>query len=432
MDQTLGSSFLCGQCGTHNRLNSSNLCLRCRRLIPDITAPVPKHVDLAYCHLCDSYKHPPSWTPTKLQPNELLSFLVKNLRGPAGARLVHSEFIWADDPPRRISVRVRVTFRMEGLDGVTVQACTIVYEVHEEPCWTCLLARLDQNGLSGLVHVTSQSPKTLLSLEPLLDAERLAASVERLEGRATFSFEKRADAQDLVAHLQRSALARVVRDELYVSPVEIPKTPLQAYAASVEVSPIRVGDLVCLPTRTSAHLGNLGPFVICDDVGGDSVAFLDPLDSRRGFLDTDKYWRFPFRAVMSREDLVEYVVLDVEDVFIDYGSKKYVGEVRVAPVSGWGEIEMSFDVKTHLGNDLEEGDYVLGYDLLEAGILDRYRGFDVPNVPNVVLVKKSDRVEENNPEEEEEEEDEDKIDLVEENKPEEEDEGEGEGEGKDL
>ncbi|GER53251.1 60S ribosomal export protein NMD3 [Striga asiatica] len=419
MDQTLGSFFLCGQCGTHTRLNSSNLCLRCRRLIPDITAPVPKHVDLAFCPLCDSYKHPPSWAPTNLQPNELLSFLVKNLRGPSGARLVHSEFIWADYPLPR-SVRVRFTFRKEGLDGLTVQACTVRYEVHEEACWPCLRARLDQNGLSGLVHIATQGPKTLLSLEPLLDAERRAAAVERWEGRATFLFEKRADAQDLVARLRGSALARVVRDELYASRVKITEMPLLVYAASVEVSSIRVGDLVCLPTGTSARFGNLGPFVICDEVGGDSVAFLDPLDSRRGFLDADKYWRLPFRAVMSREDLVEYVVLEVEDVFMDYRSRKYVAEVRVAPFSGSGEIEMSFDVKTHLGNDLKEGDYVLGYDLLGAGVLDRYRGVDVPNV---VLVRKSDRVEKN-PEEK----DEGKSDGEEENKSEEEGEGEGEGE----
>ncbi|KAL6959641.1 hypothetical protein U1Q18_039795 [Sarracenia purpurea var. burkii] len=164
------------------------------------------------------------------------------------------------------------------------------------------------------------------------------------------------------------------------------------YTFSVEICPICREDLICLPPKVAASLGNLGPLVICTKISN-NIALLDPFTLRNCFLDADQYWRASFKSLLSSRQLVEYIVLDVELVSseINVGGSKYVlAHAQVARVSDFGKNDTIFSVITHLGHLLESGDYALGYDLYRANTtdieLEKYKGLVLPDV---ILIKKS-------------------------------------------
>ncbi|WRX21757.1 Nmd3 [Theobroma cacao] len=161
------------------------------------------------------------------------------------------------------------------------------------------------------------------------------------------------------------------------------------YTFSVEISPICREDLICLPPKVAASLGNLGPLVICTKVTN-NIALLDPFTLRQCFLDTDQYWRHSFKSLLGSRQLVEYDVFDVEVVSPEYnvgGSKYVLADIEVARITDYGKL---FYIRTHLGHILKPGDRALGYDLYGANSndmeLDKYKGLVLPEA---ILIKKS-------------------------------------------
>ncbi|KAL5101367.1 hypothetical protein RYX36_005694 [Vicia faba] len=114
-------------------------------------------------------------------------------------------------------------------------------------------------------------------------------------------------------------------------------------------------------------MGNIGSIVICTKVTN-VITLFDPLTSTQCCLDGDIYWRAPFKSLLTREELVEYVVLDVKEVCseVTNDSKKFgLANAEVARVNGLGKNDTRFSIKTHLGYVLTTGDYALGYDSMD-------------------------------------------------------------------
>jgi hypothetical protein len=124
-------------------------------------------------------------------------------------------------------------------------------------------------------------------------------------------------------------------------------------------------------------------------------------------MNTEKYWRNEFQALMNSREMIKYVVLSVEPVINTQSQrpsakrrvsgadrKSRLAEVVVAREADLGVNDTQFTCVTHLGHILREGDTVLGYDLSIATwakedeaskILTKKRG----HLPDVVLVRKS-------------------------------------------
>lgn len=126
-------------------------------------------------------------------------------------------------------------------------------------------------------------------------------------------------------------------------------------------------------------------------------------------LHPEKYWKGEkhFRIVFSEKRLIRFVVMDVElchdtggnhendDFYNTHGNGKYaLADVVVARESDLGVSDETFHCTTHIGNLLEIGDVVLGYDLISAVLAggDEWsmkNAFNSNfNVPDIVLVKK--------------------------------------------
>lgn len=117
------------------------------------------------------------------------------------------------------------------------------------------------------------------------------------------------------------------------------------------------------------------------------------------------YSKYPFTSLLVSSGLKEFTVLDVVPVNGQYGknkedSQKYLlADIEVIRTDDFGVSDSSCIVRSHLGNILQAGDLVLGYDMRSTvwncDELDKY---DVKNnctinkkpdsIPDVILVKK--------------------------------------------
>jgi nonsense-mediated mRNA decay protein 3 len=117
-------------------------------------------------------------------------------------------------------------------------------------------------------------------------------------------------------------------------------------------------------------MGNIAQLGLCHRIGS-NINVIDPSTFQISEASVDAYYRYPFRALASVKDLVEYQVLDVEPV----GNAAYSGgyqppmvqnsrfllaDITVAKSADFGKTDSTVIVRSHLGGILKPGDLVLG------------------------------------------------------------------------
>ncbi|XP_070031512.1 uncharacterized protein [Nicotiana tomentosiformis] len=396
VQQTIGS-VLCCKCGILMQPNAAYMCAKCLRSEVDITEGLQKHVVIIHCPECDSYLQPPrSWIKAQLESKELLTFCIKRLKNLNKVKLMNAEFIWTEPHSKRIKVRLRV--EKEVLNGAVLeQTYAVEYVVQDQMCESCSKVQANPDQWVAAVqlrqHVSHR--RTFFYLEQLIlkhEAANRAIKIQQLVQGIDFFFAHRSHALKFVDFVSRVVPVRSRNDNQLVSHDHKSNNFNYKYTFSVEISPICREDLICLPPKVAASLGNIGPLVICTKVSN-NIALLDPFTLRHCFLDADQYWRASFKPLLSSRQLVEYVVLDVDVVSeeVNIGGSTYVlADTQVARVSDFGKNDTMFSVRTHLGHLLNSGYYALGYDLYGANSndieLDKYKGLVLPEV---ILIKKS-------------------------------------------
>lgn len=397
VQQTMGNVACC-KCGVSMTPNAANMCVKCLRSEVDITEGLEKQATIIHCPECDTYLQPPrTWIKAQLESKQLLSFCVRRLKNLSKLKLINAEFVWTEPHSKRLKVRLRV--QKEVLNGAVLeQAYVVEYVVHDQMCDSCSRGQANPDQWVAAVqlrqHVSHR--RTFFYLEQLIlkhDAAVRAIRIKQMDQGIDFFFSSRSHAAKFVDFVGKVAPVKSRHDKQLVSHDPKSNNFNYKYTFSVEICPICREDLVCLPPKLVANLGNLGPLVVCTKVSN-SVALIDPLTLRHCYLDADQYWRASFKSLLTSKQLVEYIVLDVDVVSsaeVNIGGSKYVlAEVQVARVSDFGKNDTMFYVKTHLGHLLNVGDYALGYDLYSANSndmeLDKYKGLVLPEV---ILVKKS-------------------------------------------
>ncbi|XP_074262974.1 uncharacterized protein LOC141585830 [Silene latifolia] len=397
VNQTIGS-VLCCKCGVSMQPNAANMCVRCLRSEVDITEGLLKHVTILFCPDCETYLQPPK-TRIKalLESRELLTFCLKRLNlDKAKVTLVHAEFVWTEPHSKRLKVKLRV--QKEVLHGAVLeQAYLIEYVVHHQMCENCskLAANPDQWVASVQLrqHVTHR--RTFFYLEQLIlkhDAATQAVRIQQLDKGIDFFFANRSHGVKFVEFVGKVVPIKSRSDKELVSQDSKSNVYNYKHTFSVEICPICREDLICLPPKVSLGLGNLGPLVVCTKVSS-SIMLMDPNTLRYCFLDADQYYRSPFESLISSRRLVEYVVLDIDNISAEIsvaGSRYCLADAQLARVSDFGKNDRIFNIRTHLGHLLNPGDYALGYDLYGANPnsseLEKYRGLVLPEA---ILIKKS-------------------------------------------
>ena len=165
------------------------------------------------------------------------------------------------------------------------------------------------------------------------------------------------------------------------------------FSYSVELVPICKDDLVALPIKLAKQIGNIAPLTICHRVGT-SVNLLDPNTLQTADVSTPIYWRSPFTSLADVQELVEFVVMDIEPTGTQKG-RYLLAEATVARSSDLGSNDATYFTRTHLGAVLHPGDSVMGYHLTGTNFNNpNFEALEQSNVysssiPDVILVKKS-------------------------------------------
>ncbi|XP_004503106.1 uncharacterized protein [Cicer arietinum] len=401
--QTIGS-VLCCKCGIPMQPNAANMCVKCLRSEVDITEGLLKRLVLVHCPECESYLQPPrTWVKLQLETRELLTFCLKKLQKNMNVnrvKLVNAEFIWTEPHSKRVKVKVSV--QKEVYNGAILEQSYLVeYVQQDHMCESCSRVQANPDQWVAAVqlrqHVSHR--RTFFYLEQLILKHGAAARsvrIKQMDHGIDFYFTKRSHGNSFLEFIGKVAPVKSRSDKQLVSHDSKSNNYNYKYTFSVEISPICREDIICLPAKAAGTLGNIGPIVICTKVTN-SIALLDPLTLKYGFLDADQYWRTSFKSLLTSRQLVEYIVLDIEVVSsrfgpseVTMGGTKYVlADAQVARVSDFGNNDTIFFVRTHLGHLLKPGDYALGYDLYGANSndfeLDKYKG----HIPEVILIKKS-------------------------------------------
>ena len=144
----------------------------------------------------------------------------------------------------------------------------------------------------------------------------------------------------------------------------------------IELSPVCKDDLVLLPKGCANQLSL--PLVVCNKIST-SLSFIHPSTAKVSYssytefevisVSSLMYSKYPFTTLLVASGLKEFTVLDVVPVNEQYGknkddSQKYLlADIEVIRSDDFGVSDSSCIVRSHLGNILQAGDLVLGYDM---------------------------------------------------------------------
>ncbi|KAJ1941219.1 ribosome-binding protein, partial [Linderina macrospora] len=391
--QTREQLILCCECGTAIPPNPANMCVNCVRSIVDITEGIPKHATIHWCKNCERYLQPPaSWMICDLESRELLALCLKKLKGLGKVRLIDAGFIWTEPHSRRI--KVKLTIQKEVFTATILQqAFEVEFVVSSMMCPDCMRV-MAQNTWKAMVQVRQKvdHQRTFFYLEQLIlkhNAAHDTINIKEVKGGLDFHFAQRAHAIKMVEFLASMVPTRSKTSEQLISSDVHTSTSNYKFTYSVEIIPICKDDLVAMPKKVANSLGHIAPLVLCTRIGN-TIHVIDPKTLQQADISGTVFWRHEgIDAVSSMRDLKEFYVVDV-DLLGPRAGRFALADVTIQRMSDVGKNDDVIIVRSHLGNLLNFGDTVLGYDLLTANINNpSFDKLNVEEMPSVVLVKKS-------------------------------------------
>lgn len=191
--------------------------------------------------------------------------------------------------------------------------------------------------------------------------------------------------------IQSQVVVRITQSKKLISHNEQNSTANMKFTILIEIAPVCKDDLVLLPEKLSRKLGGIGPLVLCYKISK-SINIVDVKTMETFEIDNATYWKYQFGSLMTRSDLVPFVVVNIDKVDFEVNESKAAKrnkfklvEAEVQRDSDIGVTDKTYFTFTHLGDTLEFNNTVLAYDL-EAAHLE---GFNRDDFPDVVLVRKS-------------------------------------------
>lgn len=391
-------SILCCNCGApiDGASAAGALCSDCVKLTVDISEGIPREATLHICRDCERWLQPPAhWVTAALESRELLALCLRKLRGLTKVRIIDASFIWTEPHSRRI--RVKITIQQEAFEGTILQQTfEVEYVVAYHQCPDCAKS-FTANTWRAVVQVRQKVPhkRTFLYLEQLIlkhSAHKDTINIKEVKDGLDFFYAQRNHAEKFVDFLTSVAPVRNKKSQELISMDIHTSTKSYKFSFSIELVPICKDDLVALPIKLAKQIGNISPITICHRVGT-SVNLLDPSTLQTADVSAPIFWRSPFHSLADVQELVEFIVMDIEPTGISKG-RFLLAEATVARASDLGVNGTTYFTRTHLGGVLHPGDSVMGYHLTGTNFNDpNFESLEqsntyAPSIPDVVLVKK--------------------------------------------
>jgi nonsense-mediated mRNA decay protein 3 len=392
------TSILCCNCGAaiDGTTSAGALCFDCIKLTVDVSQGIPREATLHFCRDCDRWLLPPStWVVAPPESRELLAICLKKLRGLHKVRIIDASFIWTEPHSRR--VKVKLTIQDSVSEGVVLQqAFEVEYVVAYQQCPDCAKS-YTANTWRACVQVRQKVPhkRTFLYLEQLIlkhSAHKDTINIKEVRDGLDFFFSARNQAEKFVDFLNSVAPVRTKKSQELISMDIHTSTKSYKFTFSVELIPICKDDLVAIPIKLAKQIGNISPLGICYRIGT-SINILDPSTLQTADISTPIYWRAPFTSLADVQELVEFIIMDIEPTGPQKG-RWLLAEATVARASDLGSNDKTYYTRTHLGNVLHPGDSVMGYMLTGTNFNNpQFDALEQSNsyssqIPDVLLVKK--------------------------------------------
>ncbi|KAI9902732.1 hypothetical protein N3K66_002084 [Trichothecium roseum] len=393
-----GATILCCNCGApiDGTTATGALCYDCVKLTVDISQGVQREALLHTCRDCDRWLLPPtSWITALPESRELLALCLKKLRGLNKVRIIDASFVWTEPHSRRIKVKITIQDAVQ--DGVLLQqSFEVVYMVHNQQCRDCQKSFTPAHW-QACVQVRQKvlHKRTFLFLEQLIlkhNAHRDTLNIKEAKDGIDFFFSARNQGEKFVDFLNSVVPIKMKPSQQLISHDEHTSKKSYKFSYSVEIVPVCKDDLVALPIKLAKQSSNISPLCLCYKIGT-AVYLMDPQTLQTADIPGSIYWRAPFHPLSDAQDLVEFIVMDIESTGVQKG-KWHLAEATVAKASDLGVNDRTYFTRTHLGHLLQPGDSAMGhllngtmynnpeFDAIEAS--DSYSS----TIPDVVLVKK--------------------------------------------
>ena len=395
---------LCCQCGVAIKHNPINTCVDCLQNQYDIGAGVAKQVQQHTCRGCNRFeRRDGGWTAVEPESKELLALLLKKPRGLGAVRLVDASFVWTEPHSKRI--KLRITIQKEIITGAVLQQSFVVeYVIGNKQCPHCQRREAKDTWLA-MLQVRQKVPhkRTFLWMEQLIlrhAAHVDATNILEVKDGIDFFFDQRSHAEKLVSFLQGIAPTRYKTSKSNLSIDTHTGKCKTKFTYALEILPICKDDVVWLPRPTAGSLGQFSQLAVCHKVSN-VVHLLDHTTISYAELQPHAYWKAPFKAALSKQDLVEFVVLNVELRDPDWATRgrshgartaretRALADVTVARRADFGTNDRQYASVTHLGTILKAGDYVWGYAVAASPLAADLDEVQARQLPEVLLVKKS-------------------------------------------
>lgn len=364
-------------------------------------------------------RHLPRRTGVKaeLESRDLLKLCLKRIKGLNKVKLVDAGFAWTEPHSKRIKVKVKIQKEVIN-DAILQQEFIVEFVVHSQFCDDChrmeakvnarprVFDGLPRRCLTPVIFVLVQDTwnavvqlrqkvshkKTFFYLEQLVmkhRAHRDCINIKAQKDGVDFFFSTKSHAKKLLDFLQACSPGRLKTSERLISADIHTSTYNYKFTMSLELVPICKGDVVCLHPAIARKYGHISQICVCDHVGS-LLRFVDPQTLKTAEFGADVFWKYPFSAICSQGQFVEYVVLDCEPVDEPPrggrgggaaagadarvgGSQKYVlADLTLARVSDFGENDETCVVRSHLGHLLCADDRAYGFDLATAVVNDEH------------------------------------------------------------
>lgn len=277
------------------------------------------------------------------------------------------------------------------------QTFEVLYVVAGQQCAECAKS-FTPNTWRASVQVRQKVPhkRTFLYLEQLIlkhQAHKEAINIKEAKDGLDFYFSARNHAEKMIDFLTSVVPTRSKKSQTLISHDVHTSTKSYKFAFAVEIIPICKDDLVALPIKLAKSLGNISPLTLCYRIGT-AINLLDPATLQTADIPANIYWRQPFKNLADVQELVEFIVMDIEPIGYTPGSRYHLAEATVARAADLGRNDQTYFTRTHLGGVLHPGDSVMGYLICGANFnspefeaLEQSSTYS-STIPDAVLVKK--------------------------------------------
>lgn len=331
--------------------------------------------------------------------------LKKKREGAEGRlRLVDAAWVWTE--PHSMRLKIRLTIQREVTSNGTIlqQSFVVTFIVRNQQCVECQAA-FRQGTWKNLVQVRQRvgHKRTFLYLEQLIlkhGAHRGCLSIETFKDGMDFYFPDKGKASRFMSFLEDVVPLKVKSSKKLIGTDDKSNVCNYKYTNLVEICTLCKDDLLYLPKVVARHIGNISRLVLVKNITN-VIHVIDPLTGQTGIIESDAYWRDPFRPVITaaRTRLTRYVILGKDPVYLERNlSKKSVSKkqrsklalITTAREADLGTNDSTLEERSHLGYLMKSGDVCLGYDLRDTQLVDddAEEARTADKFPDVVMVRK--------------------------------------------